>query len=305
VRAFQAIAHDLAVTRKELPVRECLDCGLAWQYPRQRTADESAEKLSQRYAEQQEDSYFDPERRGAVVQSELAFLHSLFDSPSRLLDVGAGDGTFIAHAAARGWTCVGVDPAARLNPSLPSSGPGTFELVRGTLDDLSDGAKFDAVTMWDVIEHLDEPEGVLSGVVRLLKDDGVLIIETGNYQSADRVESGPDWWCYAADHRWYFGPPTIRLLLQRLGFAHVALAATVLRPWWHGKAAYAGPSRLRTLKKVVRQPLKALGILGQHRTLSAGAAAWKGWGGLGIVAIAASRRPIAVHNGTTQLLKVD
>lgn len=292
IRSFWARSqggHDDGV---QLSIRECLDCGLAWQFPRLRSVEQSAAILAFRYEEQAEGSYCDPQVRRATGEAELAFLETFVRPPGRLLDIGAGDGAFIALAAGHGWECVGVDPAARLDPGLRSTGTGSFRLIEGTLDDLDPGERFDAVTMWDVIEHLDEPAAVLNAAVPFLKDGGVLVVETGNYQSVDRITSGPDWWAYMSEHRWYFAPPTVRDLLHRAGLAHVAVGPRVLRPWWKGQPTYNGPSRLRTLKKMVRQPSTALRTARQHRELGAAAARWDRWAGLGIFAMVASRQPI-------------
>jgi 2-polyprenyl-3-methyl-5-hydroxy-6-metoxy-1,4-benzoquinol methylase len=161
------------------------------------------------------------------------------------------------------------------------------------LGDVDRDARFDAITLWDVVEHLDEPESVLRDAVPLLKPDGVAIVETGNFQSAARISDGADWWAYAADHRWYFAPPTLRDLLRRVGLPHVALANRVLRPWWRGEHSYAGPSRRQLLRQLVRSPLSASTALSRYRSLRQVAAGWQRWGGLGIFALVASRNPIA------------
>ena len=178
---------------------------------------------------------------------------------------------------------------------LPDAG--SFTLIQGTLRDLDSTQRFDAITMWDVIEHLDDPADVLNTAVPFLKDSGILIIETGNYQSVDRIVSGPDWWAYMADHRWYFAPPTVRQLLKKFGLRYVALGTRVLRPWWHGRHSYDGPSELRTVKKVVRHPLTALQTVRQYKLLRTAAAHWNRWAGLGIFAVVASRQSIQSYRG--------
>ena len=273
-------------------IRECLDCGLAWQFPRLRTVDESSKILSGRYEAQEDGSYCDPQRRRAVAGTELAFLEEFYEAPGKLLDIGAGDGAFIAQAADHGWECIGVDPAAKPDLGLRTPGGGRFTLVQGTLKDLGLTEQFDAITLWDVVEHLDDPVEVLDKAVSLLKDSGILIVETGNYQSVDRIVSGPDWWAYMTDHRWYFAPPTMRQLLNRSGLRYVALGSRVLRPWWLGRHSYDGPSNLQTLRKMLRHPLAASRTIRQHKMLRTAAVSWNRWAGLGIFAIAASRQPI-------------
>jgi len=292
VAAFSAIPHDVPQGNVRLSLKECLDCGLAWQFPRYRTVEQSVERHSNVYEAQKEGSYYDPEKRRAVAVVELDFVESFFGAPATLLDVGAGDGAFIAHAASRGWKCIGVDPSARQDPRLAVSGSGAFELVHGTLSDLDSDQKFDAITMWDVIEHLDDPEEVLRAAAPLLKDSGVFVVETGNFQSVERIMSGPNWWAYAADHRWYFTPPSIAQLLRRVGLEHCVMAKTVLRPGWRGSHSYNVPSLSRRLKRLVRNPLLLMKTVEQSKLLTVAGRDWMEWGGLGIFTIAASRHPV-------------
>lgn len=50
--------------------------------------------------------------------------------------------------------------------------------------DLEDGCA-DAVVMLHVIEHLDDPADNLRAVTRILRDDGILVVETPIYQNSD------------------------------------------------------------------------------------------------------------------------
>ena len=46
-------------------------------------------------------------------------------------------------------------------------------------------ATYDIVTLWDVIEHVEDPLGLLISAMAHLRPGGWLVVETGNYQSAD------------------------------------------------------------------------------------------------------------------------
>ena len=101
----------------------------------------------------------------------------------RLLDIGCGVGDFLLQVKAKGWDVMGVEPSAdakviaykRLgfNPLDPSQ--------YASLPDQS----FDAITMWHVLEHVDDLKSQTKELVRLLKPNGRLIIALPNYQSFD------------------------------------------------------------------------------------------------------------------------
>ncbi len=97
----------------------------------------------------------------------------------RVLDVGAADGFLAERLTSQGWrvTCIERDPAlaaaarrhgcevivANLNAGVPS--------VEG---------RFDAMVCGDILEHLVSPEEILSSLLRVLTDDGVVIISVPN-----------------------------------------------------------------------------------------------------------------------------
>lgn len=290
--ALSAVPSDVALDAPTLGLLECRACGLAWQYPVLRSVEQSVDRHTRKYQEKDQGSYFDPERRRAIAGAEMAFIGQLRGEPGTLLDVGAGDGTFVSVAAESGWRCVGVDPAAQAREFAPSQSGGTATLLRGTLDALDPQRRFDVVSMWDVIEHLDDPEPVLSACADRLDADGMLVIETGNFQSEARLRAGKTWWGYAADHRWYFSPPNLVRLLKRFGFAHVAHGNRTLRPWWKGTQRFAGPALGATLRRMVRAPGSAVQAVRLHRELRDAAERYGSWGGLPIVTIVATRRPV-------------
>jgi hypothetical protein len=160
--------------------------------------------------------------------------------------------------------------------------------------------QFDVVTLWDVIEHVERPLHVVRSCVDALTSDGVLIIETGNYHSADRIEGGDRWWCYQADHRWYFSPSTIGPLLKSAGLAHAVLADRVFRPWWTGSGTdYRAPSFWRTGKRLLNTPRTATDSVKKHLALRRAETEWHGFAGLGIFTVAASRQQFETGHSST------
>ncbi len=73
----------------------------------------------------------------------------------RLLDVGAYTGVFVEIAARHGWDAWGVEPSAWAVEEARRQG---LQMVLGTLEDGSFRAgSYSVVTLWDVIEHVDNP----------------------------------------------------------------------------------------------------------------------------------------------------
>ena len=137
----------------------------------------------------------------------------------RILDVGAGVGTFLAVAKERGWETVGVEIsefAARY--AREHFG---VEVLQGTVSavNLPDEG-FDAVTMWDCIEHLRDPREELAHAWRLLRPGGFLFAATMNMDSFDAKLLRENWTDIIRPpfHTYYFSVRTLRELLERAQF---------------------------------------------------------------------------------------
>lgn len=268
------LASDLAPGSR-ITICVCRNCEFAWQWPLHRSFDESVDHAVRRYGEEQNHAYYDEQNRAEVAAEQVRFLDGQFDVGRRLLDVGAGDGAFVRQAAKSEWTATGLDPAA------PKWREGSGELLRGVIDDLPDDRRFDIVTLWDVIEHLEAPMTVLKQAVNKLVPGGYLVVETGNYQSASRLVGGESWWCYAADHRWYFSPPVVERMLSSLGLVEIDCAPITLRPKW-SRNRTPKPWLKRTVIAALRNPLKAHFEIRAHMDHRKLDRKWPQWGHLPI-----------------------
>lgn len=91
-----------------------------------------------------------------------------------ILDVGSAHGWFIAAAKYRGYRCIGVEPDEKM--ALQSRLEGHDAIIGFFPDAIAPGDSFDAITFNDVLEHMPNPNGVLTAVWRRLRTDGLVII---------------------------------------------------------------------------------------------------------------------------------
>ena len=141
----------------------------------------------------------------------------------RYLDVGCSTGFVVEAARDAGWEAIGTD----LNPSAVEFGKSRGLDLRTVA--LGDGgfepASFDAVSLFDVLEHLIDPREVVRACVGLLRPGGILFLYVPNYDSASRLLMGADaHFIWPTHHLNYYTPATIRDLLGREGLdtAYVA-----------------------------------------------------------------------------------
>ena len=146
--------------------------------------------------------------------------------PGRLLDVGCSGGFFLAHARARGWDVLGVEPSEQAAAHARAVG---VPVVERFLDDLDWAAlgTFDAVHLKLVLEHLADPAGVLAALRRVLRPGGVLCVQVPNDFNALQdvvrrtVPGTAAWWVAPPYHVNYFDFASLRRLCARSGFAVV------------------------------------------------------------------------------------
>jgi len=83
----------------------------------------------------------------------LAMMRRHLKPGASVLDWGAGSGEFVRDARAAGVTARGFDVIAETRAALAASGAYA-----------DDPTGFDALTLWDTLEHLEAPDAVLSRV---------------------------------------------------------------------------------------------------------------------------------------------
>lgn len=135
-----------------------------------------------------------------------------------VLDAGCGTGGFVrALCQDPAWHGIGSDFHLAALSLARRQGVNAVCNDLGALP-LPPGA-FDAVTLWEVIEHVPDPRGTLKQVYRVLKPGGKLLLSTPNGTSWQARFWRADWRGWEAPrHLQLFTLPTLRRLLQDTGF---------------------------------------------------------------------------------------
>jgi 2-polyprenyl-3-methyl-5-hydroxy-6-metoxy-1,4-benzoquinol methylase len=138
---------------------------------------------------------------------------------TRLLDFGCGHGEFVAAARALGIDAVGIDFApdrARHGAVTMYSSPEALHAAG------ADQPPFDAVTLFEVLEHLADPRGTLESLAPLMRPGAVLVLETPDTTGITDLRSYSDYLAIAPlGHINGFTPATLRQIAERAGFRAV------------------------------------------------------------------------------------
>jgi SAM-dependent methyltransferase len=110
----------------------------------------------------------------------------------RILEVGAGRGTFSRELRNLGQSLTAVEPSARLIPALQGQVDGLTNVlvVSGLLSEIAD-TEFDTAVMLNVLEHIDDDAAVVAGVFKRLAPGGTFCVWVpafaGLYGEFDRL----------------------------------------------------------------------------------------------------------------------
>jgi 2-polyprenyl-3-methyl-5-hydroxy-6-metoxy-1,4-benzoquinol methylase len=140
-----------------------------------------------------------------------------FQGDGRILDIGAGSGSFLACMKALGWDVYGVD----VNPNAAERARCLgVRMFQGEVEEAAFPDRFfDVITLRAVLEHVHHPVETLGEVRRILKDQGMVYIVVPNIASLSFWIFGGFW--YGLDlprHLYAYSPKAMRRLAERTGF---------------------------------------------------------------------------------------
>jgi 2-polyprenyl-3-methyl-5-hydroxy-6-metoxy-1,4-benzoquinol methylase len=186
-------------------LQECVSCGAQFWWP-----------LKHPGQEYYETPVF---RRGRLQWRQQQFLKHPPIKKGRVLDIGCGLGNFVVALSRRYpqlevW---GIDIAQNHIDFIKEN----YGLKYLYAEDLktflkrADLPKFDTVTLYEIIEHVENPEELLNDIKALLAPGGYLIITTPNLDRLGGVFAGED---LPPHHFWRWHPATLKSFVERNGF---------------------------------------------------------------------------------------
>ena len=198
---------------QELRLDQCSECGCLW--ARDIRNDDAV--LTRTYRHLVND-YFETPPNNERYREFYRWLERFIEeyaNGNEILDVGCGDGLFLASISAR-WSKQGLEPSAAGTELARKK---NLNVLCGTLADLPQAYRVDLLSALDVIEHVAEPHAFLEALKNKLKPGGLLLILTGDSTSLPARIAGPQWsylkWC---GHVSVFSAAGLRRVLEDHGF---------------------------------------------------------------------------------------
>ncbi|MBC8163220.1 MAG: class I SAM-dependent methyltransferase [Roseiflexaceae bacterium] len=154
-------------------------------------------------------------------------VHSYAGGPGHLLDIGCATGLFLDGMRRLGWGVAGVEPS----PGAAAYARERFglQVFQGTVETANLApASFDAVTLWDVLEHVPEPRMLFAEVQRILRPGGVLVISLPNPDSLEARLLKQHWLGWDLPrHLNLFKPALLKPQLARYGLQVEAMRSFI------------------------------------------------------------------------------
>ncbi len=147
-----------------------------------------------------------------------------FVKSGKLFDLGAGWGHFMLAGKELGYDVYGVEISEQ--PYLYCVNDLKLPVDHIDFFEMDESKKFDVITMWDVLEHIDKADEFLAKCSKLTNMGGYLFLQVPQIDSYFAKRHKDNWKMMGLDHVNYFGHDTITKILAKNGYEVVKIKSS-------------------------------------------------------------------------------
>lgn len=219
-------SQHLSISENGYTGLKCDKCNLIYISPRPNAAE-----VVQLYAHDHSLMYADAQFQFEQVMRMTAALALSkirnYKQSGSILELGPGGGYFLLEARNNGYDPYGIElnpiEARWINEEL------RIPCENFPLREKSFGGKqFDIIYHKDVLSHLHDPIGVFRDINKALKEDGLLVFETGNIADVRKKYFKYFSQFSYPDHLFFYGEKSISTLLARTGFRCIGIIRSAI-----------------------------------------------------------------------------
>ncbi len=193
---------------------KCMSCGLVYMNPRDAgTVTFYKDVIDEEYLKTWQE-------RAGTFRGHLTTVQK-YKPHGDILDMGCYAGIFLDEARKQGYRVSGIEPSAWASEyARKKTGA---QIITGSCSDRHfQKESFDVVTLWDVIEHLENPSASLSLVYDYLRVEGIAAITTHDIGSLFARLTGRKYPWLMRFHLYHFTPNTLSALLLKNGLQPIS-----------------------------------------------------------------------------------
>jgi SAM-dependent methyltransferase len=220
------IVKHLEITHQQqhFSTDRCHTCGFIFMNPR---FDDTANKNLY------DEGYYTGKNSFSYIDERQSFEYSKYVWDARLrkirsyvkkgnfLDVGCSFGGFLSRAS-KFFTPFGIEISSY--SATYAQEKYRFKIHTGTIDNSPfKSGSFSVISMIELIEHLPDPAKAVEKCYDLLKDGGLLVIQTADMDGWQAIKAGGSYHYYLPGHLSYFTQHSLTRLLQNCGFSKIKI----------------------------------------------------------------------------------
>lgn len=205
--------------REVYRLARCRSCACVWQ-----ARPPIAEEMGFHYSE----DYHRAVRTGGETGADVRWrrhreLISRYKNGGAILDIGCSSGAFLRTIRSDSWKLYGIElESSTAERARVATGAEIF--VGDVMEAPFAPGTFDAITSFDVLEHVYDPKAFLSRVFEWLKPGGNYFVAVPNIASWEARTFGSYWYGLELPrHIFHFSPGSLRQLANSIGFQEVCL----------------------------------------------------------------------------------
>lgn len=219
-------AKDYTVSHETFTLKKCTSCDFLITSPRPTDQVLPRYYMSESYVSHTAKAVtlFDKiyeQVRARALRWKLTLVKKFSSTPQpSLLDYGCGTGYFLASMKQNGFKIAGVEPSSIARSNAEKI---TNEKINETIESVE--GTFDIITLWHVLEHVNDLNSAMQKLKARLSTNGTIFIAVPNYKSNDAKTYGMKWAGYDVPrHLWHFEQKT---MMQLLGNHRMKIVETV------------------------------------------------------------------------------
>jgi 2-polyprenyl-3-methyl-5-hydroxy-6-metoxy-1,4-benzoquinol methylase len=212
---FELFIHctDFTVSKEEFSIIKCTTCNFLMTSPRP-----DSDSIGKYYESEDYISHSTTTKslldklyrkvRSFTLRWKLSLIQRQ-KPKGKILDYGCGTGEFLNTCRKANWECYGVEPS---NSARQKAIELTSLTIVESLTSLHQD-KFDTITLWHVLEHVEDLNEKLLALKRILAVDGTIFIAVPNHECFDARKYKSLWAGYDVPrHLWHFSQANMKSL---------------------------------------------------------------------------------------------